>query len=58
MRTVDQKPAIARGKPVQETNRYLAFGAPALGEAEIGEVVDTLRSGWIGTGARVAHAAY
>jgi dTDP-4-amino-4,6-dideoxygalactose transaminase len=26
------------------------FGAPQIGEAEIQEVVDTLRSGWIGTG--------
>jgi dTDP-4-amino-4,6-dideoxygalactose transaminase len=26
------------------------FGAPTIGQAEIDEVVDTLRSGWIGTG--------
>lgn len=32
---------------------YLVFGAPALGEEEIAEVVATLRSGWIGTGPRV-----
>ncbi len=32
----------------------LVFGAPTLGEAEIQEVVETLRSGWIGTGPRVA----
>lgn len=32
----------------------LVFGAPALGEEEIQEVVDTLRSGWIGTGPKVA----
>jgi dTDP-4-amino-4,6-dideoxygalactose transaminase len=30
------------------------FGSPALDEAEIQEVVATLRSGWIGTGPRVA----
>ena len=54
MRTLDRKPAIAGGKPVREANRYLVFGAPTLGETEIGEVVDTLRSGWIGTGPRVA----
>jgi dTDP-4-amino-4,6-dideoxygalactose transaminase len=28
----------------------LLFGAPNFGEEEIAEVVDTLRSGWIGTG--------
>ena len=49
------RPAVHGGKPVREHSRYLVFGAPALGEAEIAEVVDTLRSGWIGTGPRVAH---
>lgn len=34
--------------------KYLVFGAPCLGEAEIGEVVDSLRSGWLGTGPKVA----
>jgi dTDP-4-amino-4,6-dideoxygalactose transaminase len=33
---------------------FLVFGSPLIGEAEIGEVVGTLRSGWIGTGPRVA----
>ena len=28
----------------------IVFGAPDIGEEEIAEVVDTLRSGWIGTG--------
>jgi dTDP-4-amino-4,6-dideoxygalactose transaminase len=32
----------------------LVFGSPAIDEAEIAEVVATLRSGWIGTGPRVA----
>lgn len=32
----------------------LVFGSPALEEPEIEEVVATLRSGWIGTGPRVA----
>lgn len=32
--------------------RFLPFGLPSLGEEEIAEVVDTLRSGWIGTGAK------
>lgn len=33
---------------------FLIFGAPQIGEAEITEVVECLRSGWLGTGPRVA----
>lgn len=33
---------------------YLVFGAPGIGDAEIREVEETLRSGWIGTGPKVA----
>src|SRR5207245_5732954 len=32
----------------------LVFGSPMIDQAEIDEVVATLRSGWIGTGPRVA----
>jgi len=32
---------------------YITFGAPLIGEEEIKEVVDSLRSGWIGTGPKV-----
>jgi dTDP-4-amino-4,6-dideoxygalactose transaminase len=32
----------------------LVFGAPVLGEDEIAEVLDTLRSGWIGTGPKTS----
>jgi len=33
---------------------FLIFGSPAIEEAEIEEVVDSLRSGWLGTGPKVA----
>ena len=33
---------------------YLVFGAPLIEEAEINEVVDSMRSGWLGTGPKVA----
>ncbi len=33
---------------------YLIFGAPSIGEGEIAEVEAVLRSGWLGTGPRVA----
>src|SRR5665213_2909976 len=32
---------------------FLIFGSPVIGEAEIAEVVDSLRSGWVGTGPKV-----
>jgi dTDP-4-amino-4,6-dideoxygalactose transaminase len=35
-------------------DEFLVFGSPALGEAEIEEVVDSMRSGWLGTGPKVA----
>ena len=40
------------GKPVRE--KFLVFGKPAIGSKEIDEVVDSLKSGWIGTGPKVA----
>lgn len=30
--------------------KFLVFGKPAIGQGEINEVVDSLKSGWIGTG--------
>ena len=42
------KLACEGGRPVRPD--FLVFGRPLIGEAEIDEVVDTLRSGWIGFG--------
>lgn len=39
--------------PVRAPDRFLVFGAPQIQEAEIDEVVATMRSGWLGTGPRV-----
>lgn len=33
---------------------FLVFGAPLIEDAEVDEVVDSLRSGWLGTGPKVA----
>lgn len=44
------KPAIEGGAPVRSD--YLPVSRPSLGDAEINEVVDTLRSGWLTTGPR------
>jgi len=54
MPLVDQRPALEGGKPVRAPGRYLVFGRPVIAQAEIDEVVATLRSGWIGTGPKVA----
>src|SRR5688572_11071422 len=34
--------------------KFLVFGAPQIEEAEIDEVVASMRSGWLGTGPKVA----
>ncbi|MCP3930793.1 MAG: DegT/DnrJ/EryC1/StrS family aminotransferase [Bacteroidetes bacterium] len=33
---------------------YLVFGSPMIEESEINEVVDSMKSGWLGTGPKVA----
>ena len=40
--------------PIRPKERFLVFGAPLIEEAEIAEVVDCLKSGWLGTGPKVA----
>lgn len=37
-----------------DEHSYIVFGKPDIGEAEIAEVVDSLRKGWPGTGPKVA----
>jgi dTDP-4-amino-4,6-dideoxygalactose transaminase len=34
-------------------DNFLVFGSPLIGDQEIAEVVDSLRSGWVGTGPKV-----
>ncbi|MBT5875467.1 MAG: DegT/DnrJ/EryC1/StrS aminotransferase family protein [Candidatus Latescibacteria bacterium] len=45
-------PSWSIDQPVRAS--YLVFGRPDIHEKDIQSVVDTLRSGWIGTGPRVA----
>ncbi len=52
MASRDEKLALHGGRPVRET--YLVFGSPDIHEEEIRELEETLRSGWLGTGPRVA----
>jgi dTDP-4-amino-4,6-dideoxygalactose transaminase len=39
---------------VRSKERFLVFGAPCIGQEEIDEVVASMRSGWLGTGPKVA----
>jgi dTDP-4-amino-4,6-dideoxygalactose transaminase len=41
-------------EPAKRREDFLPFNPPSIGEEEIAEVVDTLRSGWITTGPKVA----
>lgn len=40
--------------PVRPKDRFLTFGAPDIHQEEIDEVVASIKSGWIGTGPKVA----
>lgn len=63
---MNTRPAIDGGKPIRK--QFLTFGRPLLFREEIQEVLETLRSGWWGTGektkrfekefARYTHAKY
>jgi dTDP-4-amino-4,6-dideoxygalactose transaminase len=46
--------AHASAVPRPRRNSYLSFSPPLIGDEEIAEVVDTLRSDWITTGPKVA----
>jgi dTDP-4-amino-4,6-dideoxygalactose transaminase len=41
-------------EPVRPKERFLVFGSPLIADEDIDEVVGSLRSGWIGTGPKVA----
>jgi dTDP-4-amino-4,6-dideoxygalactose transaminase len=43
-----EKPAAEGGNPVRNT--FLIYGSPRIEEPEILEILDTLKSGWLGTG--------
>ena len=43
-----------KNNPIRSKENFLVFGSPAIGDEEIEEVVKTLKSGWIGTGPKVA----
>jgi dTDP-4-amino-4,6-dideoxygalactose transaminase len=44
---------VHTSQAVEPRTEFLVFGSPLIEEAEIAEVVDSLRSGWIGSGPKV-----
>jgi dTDP-4-amino-4,6-dideoxygalactose transaminase len=40
--------------PIRSKDNFLVFGAPAIEDAEIAEVVASMKQGWLGTGPKVA----
>ncbi len=53
--SLPEKPMPTKSaEAVRPKDRFLVFGAPAIEEEDIAEVVATMRSGWIGSGPRVA----
>lgn len=47
------KIALEGGKPVRTKDMFLVYGKPRIEQEEIDEVVQCMRSGWIGTGPKV-----
>lgn len=43
-----------KNSPIRSKDRFLVFGAPVIEDAEIQEVVASMKSGWLGTGPKVA----
>ena len=44
---------MKKNNPVREKKDFLVFGSPHIEKSEIKEVVDSMTSGWIGTGPKV-----
>lgn len=47
-------PSSKRLQPVRPADKFLVFGAPQIGEDEEHEILSSMRSGWLGTGPKVA----
>lgn len=48
------RPALEQGMARPPRKDFLVFGAPLIEEPEVQEVLATLKSGWLGTGPKVA----
>lgn len=45
---------LGNSMPIRDKGNFLVFGSPKVEEGEIREVEAVIRSGWLGTGPRVA----
>jgi len=45
---------VISDKPIHKRDDFLVFGSPAIEDDEIQEVIHTMKSGWLGTGPKVA----
>jgi len=50
----DSKSVDGPAGPVRAAERFLVFGSPAIEDAEIDELVASMKTGWLGTGPKVA----
>jgi len=51
---MDRHPRRAVSAPVRRREDFLIFGAPQIEDAEVDEVVGSMRAAWLGTGPKVA----
>jgi dTDP-4-amino-4,6-dideoxygalactose transaminase len=51
---IDQTDLIGSVPTASPQDEFLVFGAPQIEDAEIDEVVDSMRAAWLGTGPKVA----
>lgn len=54
MRSENMKDSLAAVQSVHDSDEFLIFGSPQIDDAEIKAVVQTMKSGWLGTGPKVA----
>jgi dTDP-4-amino-4,6-dideoxygalactose transaminase len=45
---------MKENRPVRSKDNFLVFGAPLIEGQEIEELVASMKSGWLGTGPKVA----
>src|SRR6267154_1862307 len=54
MASTARDPASNTAKPVRSSEDFLIFGAPLICDEEENEILSSLRTGWLGTGPKVA----
>ena len=47
-------PLSKGAEPIRRSEDFLVFGSPLIGDDEKREILDSLETGWLGTGPKVA----